>query len=72
MKKALLLFAAIATTALTLSAAPLHCNPKTKVCHREGSRYYSCKNCTVILEDEKTALQKGYHLAQKGGRKKIK
>ena len=72
MKKALLLFTAIATTVLSLSAAPLHCNPKTKVCHLEGSRYYSCKNCTVILANEKTALKKGYHLEKKGGRKKTK
>lgn len=72
MKKVLLLFTAISMTALTLSAAPLHCNPKTKVCHQEGSRYYSCKGCTVVIETEKSALKKGYRIAKKGGRKKTK
>ena len=72
MKKALLMFTAIAATTLTLSAAALHCNPKSKVCHREGSRYYSCKNCTVVIADENTALKKGYKIAKKGGRKKGK
>ncbi len=72
MKKTLLFFGAVVLTALTVNAAPLHCNPKTKVCHREGSRYYSCKRCTVIIADEKTAVKKGYHLSKRAGRKKGK
>ena len=45
---------------LAVSAGELHCNPKTKVCHKKGCRYYNSKNATVILKNEDEAKKKGF------------
>ena len=41
-------------------AAEIHCNPKTKTCHKQGCRYYDCKECTEVFKSEEAALENGY------------
>ena len=50
---------------LSVSAGELHCNPKTKVCHKEGCRYYNSKSASVVLKNEDEAKKKGYKFCKR-------
>ncbi len=44
----------------SVSGVTYHGNRKSKVYHARGCRYYTCKNCTVILKSREEAAQKGF------------
>jgi len=46
-------------------ASDLHCNPKTKICHKKGCRYYNSKSATVVLKSEEVAKKKGYKFCKR-------
>jgi hypothetical protein len=56
----------IAATASSSAVSPstaavtYHGNRNSKVHHAPGCRYYTCKNCTVILKSKEEAAQKGF------------
>jgi micrococcal nuclease len=40
--------------------APFHGNTNSKVFHRQGCRYYNCKNCTVSFHHRSAVIGAGY------------
>lgn len=50
---------------LSVSAGELHCNPKTKICHKKGCRYYNSKSASVVLKSESEAEKKGYKFCKR-------
>ncbi len=44
----------------SVSGVTYHGNRNSKVYHAPGCRYYTCKNCTVILKSKEAAVQKGF------------
>lgn len=67
--------AAIMLMFLSVSAGDLHCNPKTKICHKEGCRYYNSKGSSIVLKSEEDAKKKGFRMSKrclspKGSKKK--
>lgn len=61
------IFAVIAIVFMFASvfAGELHCNPKTKVCHKEGCRYYNSKSATLVLKSEDEAKKKGFKFCKR-------
>lgn len=53
-------FAAMIFSFSCVFAAEIHCNQKTKTCHKSDCRYYNCKECTTVFKSEKEALDNGY------------
>ena len=39
-----------------------HGNVKSHSFHRPGYRHYNCKNCTVVFESRREAIEAGYRL----------
>ncbi len=44
----------------SVSGVTYHGNRNSKVYHAPGCRYYTCKNCTVILKSKEEAAQRGF------------
>ena len=42
------------------SSSPYHGNINTRVFHRQGCRYYNCKNCIMVFQSREDALDAGF------------
>lgn len=53
-----------------LYSAEVHCNPSSKICHKEGTKNYNCKGSTVKFASEEEALKNGYRMSKQGKKAK--